>query len=602
MIVRELITRLGFDADNRSAERHEKALRSVRAAALAVVSAAGVAGAALGTMARQTADAGREIARASRLANASTKEFQRFAVGAQTVGIENEKLSDILKDMNDRVGDFLSTGGGEMAQFFENVAPKVGVTAEQFRNLSGPQALQLYVDTLEKANLTQAELTFYMESIADESTALLPLLRNNASGLNEIADAAERYGAILSDEAIKQGEEFHRNLKSLGLIAQGLRFQIGEQLLPRINATTDAFLDWYDANAEVIGQGVDTAIAEISGFLDRLFTAGGRVADVVMTLAGEFDTLESAAIPLAAAILSLWRYSRLARIAMKGFVAFLVLDDLAAWVSGQESLIGRLFGPYDQFVEKVGAMQDAFENFLASIGVPENLISGISSLTTVLAGLVGYRLAVGAFATATAALGGGLTTLAGGLTALAASGAVKGLGVLRGAAAAAGSVPGLAAGLIVTPTATNQGEQETLSRIQALENKGINPYQGNWDALTNNGRMLGGNITGGMGYAINERGTEAIFPSRSAFVATNRALRSMLGMASQASSLMGGTLSASSGGGGVTNNLTANVTMQVPPGTPSDQVEILRTNAQQMFSDLLGNEIRKTMMNYPRAE
>jgi hypothetical protein len=85
-------------------------------------------------------------------------------------------MSDILKDVNDRIGDFMQTGGGPMADFFENIAPKVGVTAEQFARLSGPEALQLYVDSLEKAGLSQQEMTFYLEAMASDTTALIPLL------------------------------------------------------------------------------------------------------------------------------------------------------------------------------------------------------------------------------------------------------------------------------------------------------------------------------------------------------------------------------------------------------------------------------------------
>jgi len=61
-----------------------------------------------------------------------------------------------------------------MADFFETVAPLVGVTADNFKDLSGPQALQLYVDSLEKANLSQSQMTFFMEAIASDATALLP--------------------------------------------------------------------------------------------------------------------------------------------------------------------------------------------------------------------------------------------------------------------------------------------------------------------------------------------------------------------------------------------------------------------------------------------
>lgn len=78
---------------------------------------------ALTAMASQAADAGAEIANLSRAAGAGTTEFQKWAVGARSLGIEQDKLSGILRDVRERVGEFMATGGGEMAEFFENVAP-----------------------------------------------------------------------------------------------------------------------------------------------------------------------------------------------------------------------------------------------------------------------------------------------------------------------------------------------------------------------------------------------------------------------------------------------------------------------------------------------
>ena len=94
-------------------------------------------------VAKMQAEAARELSNLARIGNTTIAEFQRLASATSTVGIESEKLSDILKDTNDRVGDFLQTGAGPMADFFENIAPKVGVTANQFATLSGPQSLQL---------------------------------------------------------------------------------------------------------------------------------------------------------------------------------------------------------------------------------------------------------------------------------------------------------------------------------------------------------------------------------------------------------------------------------------------------------------------------
>ncbi|MGK6755224.1 hypothetical protein ACKUV4_015340 [Acinetobacter baumannii] len=77
------------------------------------------------------------------------REFQYYQ-RAETAGISLESFADKMKDMQDRIGDFQQTGGGPLADFFTNIAPKVGVTIQQFQKLSGPEALQLFYNSLEK--------------------------------------------------------------------------------------------------------------------------------------------------------------------------------------------------------------------------------------------------------------------------------------------------------------------------------------------------------------------------------------------------------------------------------------------------------------------
>ncbi len=180
----------------------------------AAASAAGVTALSVGVLAiaKNATQAAKDIQNLSNIANTSVETFQRMSFAAQTVGIEQDKLSDILKDVNDKVGDFLATGGGPMADFFENIAPQVGVTAEQFANLSGPQALQLYVDSLEKANVSQERMTFYMEAIANDATGLLPLLRNNGAEFKRLGEEAERAGLVMDQEMIQNGVELDNTL------------------------------------------------------------------------------------------------------------------------------------------------------------------------------------------------------------------------------------------------------------------------------------------------------------------------------------------------------------------------------------------------------
>lgn len=215
-----------------------------------------------------------EIGKLADVAGTGVVEFQRFAVGAKTVGFEMDKTADIIKDMNDRIGDFVSTGGGPMKDFFENIAPAVGVTADQFMRLSGPQALQLYVSSLEKANLSQAEMTFYMEALASDSTALLPLLRNNGTEMRKLGDEAQRSGRILDQDAVDAARDLE---KEAGDLADTIK-----------TALTQAIVDNQEELMSVINFITNTAIPKFAALIKVLGEAS-RLYDVATGAASAYE-------------------------------------------------------------------------------------------------------------------------------------------------------------------------------------------------------------------------------------------------------------------------------------------------------------------------
>lgn len=212
--------------------------------------------------------ASKEIEIQSRLANANTTEFQEWAFAAKKVNVEQDKLSDIMKDVNDKFGDFMQTGGGEMADFFEKIAPKVNVTAKEFQGLSGPQILEKYYQTLQKANVSQAEMTFYMESIADDATLLAPLLDNNAEKLKEYAKQAHDLGVIMSSEAMESTKEFNTALGTIQSTLQGVMTRIAAQAAPALTDLANRFLTFAVESRE----GIDDSIRSIIGIFESLFS------------------------------------------------------------------------------------------------------------------------------------------------------------------------------------------------------------------------------------------------------------------------------------------------------------------------------------------
>lgn len=244
----DLVAKIGnFTEPMAKAERHAKntsnniadsfGIASVAAKALGVA-VAGISVGGVVSFANQTVNAGNEIKKFSQLANSSTRDFQYYAKGAETAGFSMEKFADINKDVLDRLGE-VSRSEGEMMDFFERIAPKIGVTAAQFKNLSGPEALQAYYNGLQKANLSHAEQVTYMEQLANDASMLIPLLKNGGEGFQKWGDAAERMNALMSDEMIANLALAKENVQLLNLQWEGAKNTLINGSMPAIQATID---------------------------------------------------------------------------------------------------------------------------------------------------------------------------------------------------------------------------------------------------------------------------------------------------------------------------------------------------------------------------
>lgn len=251
-----------------------KNMAKVGAAAFASMAAAGAT--AVGVMVKEQIELGNEIARTAKIANSSVQAIQKQTIAVKASGIEMDKLGDIYKDTQDKVGDFLTTGGGEMADFFENIAPKVGVTAEEFRRLSGPDALQLYYDSLQKANLSQSELVFYMESVADEASLLIPYLHDGGAGFDIWYQAAKNAGAVMTDETIVATEQLRASTGLLTLSYEGAKNQFTQGIIPVLSDMAGMLVE--DASAADTARKAGELLAK--GFKVLAATGVGVVAIV----------------------------------------------------------------------------------------------------------------------------------------------------------------------------------------------------------------------------------------------------------------------------------------------------------------------------------
>lgn len=233
-----------------------------------VVAGATTAVLALSAMAWETANQAVELEKFALRANTTTQDFQKMAVGAQAYGIEQEKLSDMMKDFNEKLGELTTIGAGGGVDFFEQIAVKTEGSAAaaeklilKMQKLSGPEALQLYVDKLEEAGVTQQQMSFYLESMASDMTDLIPLLINGGEGMQLYSDAAERAGLVMNEETIAQAKILKEQMYLLDLQLQGAKNQLMQAVIPAFVDIAQAFFGGSEQGIQF--SGVAEGIAKV---------------------------------------------------------------------------------------------------------------------------------------------------------------------------------------------------------------------------------------------------------------------------------------------------------------------------------------------------
>ncbi len=149
------------------------------------------------------------------LSDTSVQEFQKLSTAFKTVNVDADKTADILKDVNDKVGQFVLSGGGEFKEVFEKVLKPLGRTREELTEL-GPGGILLAVaEGMEQLGFDGTEVTAIMEALANDSTKLIPLLENNGAALKEISLEIESKGLLLTDSEVQALRDANTELSKM---------------------------------------------------------------------------------------------------------------------------------------------------------------------------------------------------------------------------------------------------------------------------------------------------------------------------------------------------------------------------------------------------
>lgn len=285
------------DKSSRSIDRHlekiDTAFAEIKRSATIAAAAIGIAGVALVAMTARQAQAVRETRAMARVLGTSTGELQAFGYAAEQVGIQTDKAADILKDLQDRIGEAARTGGGELAPILE----QIGISAQKLSQAGPIKALAMLADAIK--NLPKAQQVHVMESIADDASRLLPLLAEGGKLLREFSAQARIKNVALDEEEVDRMIRANKAIRNMQGTLEGLQNTIAIAVGPSITGLANALslqlteamqdnqdqaIQWSNVFGDTIAFTLDAGSSAINVLSLSFKTLGATIAMVAAQL------------------------------------------------------------------------------------------------------------------------------------------------------------------------------------------------------------------------------------------------------------------------------------------------------------------------------
>lgn len=179
-----------------------------------------------------------------------SSELQEYRYAASQAGIETEEMDAALAQLTKRIGLAAAGAKGPSAAFAE-----LGISLRNSKGemLTAGQAIPLIADALAKIPDPATRARLEVELFGKSGQKLDGLLSQGANGVNNLRDAAQRLGIVLSDEQIQKADD---TADKLSAVKQVLEARIAGTVADNSNAIlalADAMAKLADAALKAMG-------------------------------------------------------------------------------------------------------------------------------------------------------------------------------------------------------------------------------------------------------------------------------------------------------------------------------------------------------------
>lgn len=400
MILRELVTRLGFELDDKNLKKFEQSIDDAKtklagfgkAINVAKFAITGMVAAATGltVLSISVAKAAKETDDLANKLGITTDDLQSLELVAQGTGLEVNELSKSFASFNKQLGTIDTT-----SKIVTNELNRLNISTKD-NNGNLKSSFVLYEEAAKKIAaikdpIKQAAVSQRLLGTSNKEVAKLFDTTNEA--FQKQREEITQLGYIIDSKGIQSSKDFIKSWNNLKIIIDGVKKELAVKFMPVFSRTIDMFKTWYVANRKIISQSITSFINILSAAFSFLFKAINLILTPVKYLTNLLGGLENTinvlaitlgilAIPRILAAASAVRVLTVALLAnpvtwvTAAIIALsvaiaLIIDDLMAWATGNTSLISTLlkewFGFEKTFDEIIDGVVDYFKTSFESL-------------------------------------------------------------------------------------------------------------------------------------------------------------------------------------------------------------------------------------------
>jgi len=397
--VRELVTKWGFEIDDKPLKKLDKGIADTKSSLKALGAIAIGTGAALFGMAKMTADAGNEIQVTSDKVGLSTDSLQEYRFAAEQAGVSAQQMDATFFNLNKTLGE-ARQGFGSGRDGIELLARETGslidlngTVDQQFQQIT--DSLNLVTDEAKRAAIAE-------KFFGSQGREIATLLNKGSGAINKYREEFKALGGTMGSDLIKSSQDFIKAQSKIFTILKGIRNEVGAELLPAMVEVVDQFKEWFIQNRALIRQNIKKTIGLLVdafkatikilktafNLVQKLANMFGGLEKVVKILVGTFIALKAlqltsgfgnmviAVFKLAKGMKFLGAQALIAQaklmlmpLAVTAIIAALALlaEDFVAFSEGRDSIIGRIIAGFDEFFENMNSKFSGLGTFIKGI-------------------------------------------------------------------------------------------------------------------------------------------------------------------------------------------------------------------------------------------